>query len=148
MDIDKKDLWIDALTLTLSAQQDQALETLQTVEWADLQGIPTILGVSNISFGLPLRILITQTFLIGALSKGLRLAIINPNTKELMDAVAAFKVINNQDKGARAYIDRFALQEQKSKEESRRKAQLHKEPSESASGFLKLLEIIQTKVRI
>lgn len=138
MGIDKKDLWIDALTLTLSAQQDQALETLQTVEWADLQGIPTILGVSNISFGLPLRILITQTFLIGALSKGLRLAIINPNTKELMDAVAAFKVINNQDKGARAYIDRFALQEQKSKEESRRKAQLHKEPSESASGFLEV----------
>lgn len=106
--IDPKDLWIDALTLTLSAQQDQAFETLDALAWVNEQDIPTILGVSNISFGLPYRPLITQTFLVSALAKGLRLPIINPNSQALMDSVSAFRVMNQQDDRARDYIDRFA----------------------------------------
>ncbi|SBV96959.1 Methylmalonyl-CoA mutase domain-containing protein [uncultured Eubacteriales bacterium] len=106
--IPKEDVWIDCLTLTVSAQQSQAVETLKAVcaVREDL-GLQTVLGVSNISFGLPNRPLITQNFLIQALGAGLTLPIINPNQKEMMDAVAAFRVLSGEDAECRAYVDRF-----------------------------------------
>ena len=106
--IPKEDLWIDCLTLTVSAQQEQAKETLRAVRMVTDMGLATVLGVSNISFGLPNRALITQNFLIQALGAGLRLAIVNPNQREMMDAVAAFRVLSGEDAGSRAYIERFA----------------------------------------
>lgn len=107
--ISSKDLWLDCLTLTVSAQQDQAQETLKAVQIINEQyEIPTVLGVSNISFGLPLRSLMTQTFLTAALQSGLRLAIINPNAENLMDALAAFKVLNGQDVNSMEYVARFS----------------------------------------
>ena len=107
--IPKEDLWIDCLTLTVSAQQDQAAETLRAVRTVHEElGLRTVLGVSNISFGLPNRPLITQNFLIQALGAGLRLPIINPNQREMMDAVAAFRVLSGEDRECRAYVDRFA----------------------------------------
>ena len=106
--IPKEDVWIDCLTLTVSAQQDQAIETLRAVRTVHEElGLRTVLGVSNISFGLPNRPLITQNFLIQALGAGLSLPIINPNQREMMDAVAAFRVLSGEDRECRAYVDRF-----------------------------------------
>ena len=107
--IPRRDVWIDCLTLTVSAQQSQAEETLRAVKLArEKLGLQTVLGVSNISFGLPNRLLITQAFLISALRAGLTLPIVNPNQKEIMDAVAAFRVLSGEDEGCKAYVDRFA----------------------------------------
>jgi len=107
--IPKEDVWIDCLTLTVSAQQEQAVETLKAVRIVREElGLQTVLGVSNISFGLPNRSLITQNFLIQAMNCGLTLPIINPNQKEMMDAVAAFRVLSGEDAGCSAYVARFA----------------------------------------
>lgn len=107
--IPRQDVWIDCLTLTVSAQQEQAEETLKAVHRVRAElGLQTVLGVSNISFGLPNRPLITQTFLIRALHAGLTLPIVNPNQREMMDAIAAFKVLNGEDPQCSGYIARFA----------------------------------------
>lgn len=103
------DVWIDCLTLTVSAQQEQAVETLRAVRTVREElGLQNVLGVSNISFGLPNRALITQNFLIQAMHAGLTLPIINPNQREMMDAVAAFRVLSGEDGECRDYIARFA----------------------------------------
>ncbi len=107
--IPREDVWIDCLALTVSAQQEQAAETLKavrTVRWE--LGLQTVLGVSNISFGLPNRALITQSFLTQALAAGLTLPIVNPNQREMMDAAAAFRVLSGEDAQCRDYIARFA----------------------------------------
>ena len=107
--IAREDVWIDCLTLTVSAQQDQAQQTLQAVRTVHSElGLQTVLGVSNISFGLPNRPLITQSFLTQAMAAGLTLPIINPNQGLLMDAVAAFRVLSCADSGCAAYVARFA----------------------------------------
>ena len=107
--IPREDVWIDCLTLTVSAQQEQAAETLKAVRAVREElGLQTVLGVSNISFGLPNRGLINQNFLIQAMGAGLTLPILNPNLGEMMDAVAAFKVLSGQDQQCRAYVERFA----------------------------------------
>lgn len=107
--IPKEDVWIDCLTLTVSAQQEQARETLKALRMVREElGLQTVLGVSNISFGLPNRPLVTRTFLVEALHAGLTLPILNPNLTELMDAVAAFRVLSGEDESCRAYVERFA----------------------------------------
>ena len=107
--IPREDVWIDCLTLTVSAQQEQAGETLKAVRTVREElGLQTVLGVSNISFGLPNRGLITQNFLIQAMAAGLTLPILNPNQQEMLDAVAAFRVLSGEDQQCRAYVDRFA----------------------------------------
>ena len=114
--IPKEDLWIDCLTLTVSAQQEQAMETLKAVRTVrEEMGLNTVLGVSNISFGLPNRMLVTQTFLACALEAGLTLPIINPNQKEIMDIIAARRVLCREDEGCRAYVERFAEETQEAK---------------------------------
>ena len=76
----KEDVIIDCLTLTVSAQQDQAKETLKAVRMVSEElGLSCTLGVSNISFGLPARSHITENFLIQAMQNGLDFPIINPN---------------------------------------------------------------------
>jgi len=108
--IPKEDVFIDCLTLTVSAQQEQAAETLKAVRAVREElGLQTVLGVSNISFGLPNRGLVSRTFLVQALAAGLTLPILNPNQTDMMDAVAAFRVLSGEDAACRAYIDRFAL---------------------------------------
>ena len=107
--IRKEDVWIDCLTLTVSAQQEQARETLSALRTVRQElGLQTVLGVSNISFGLPNRPLITETFLIQAMEAGLTLPIINPNQTAIMDAVSAFRVLSGEDLECRAYVERFA----------------------------------------
>lgn len=112
LDISKDNLWIDPLCLTVSAQQDQARETLAAIRMIhDELGLHTVLGLSNISFGLPQRALINRTFLIQALEEGLTLPILNPNVKENMNAIAAFKVLHGDDIASTAYLERFAAQQ-------------------------------------
>ncbi len=107
--IPAEDVWIDCLTLTVSAQQEQAAETLKAVRAVTEElGLRTVLGVSNISFGLPSRGLITQSFLTQALAAGLTLPILNPNQREMLDAVAAFRALSGEDAQCRAYVERFA----------------------------------------
>jgi len=107
--IPDEDLWIDCLALTVSAQQEQAAETLKALHTVRCElGLNTVLGVSNISFGLPNRPLITQTFMVQALAAGLTLPIINPNQTELMDAIAAHRVLCCEDSQCAAYVARFA----------------------------------------
>ena len=107
--IPAEDVWIDCLALTVSAQQEQAAETLKAVRMVREElGLQVVLGVSNISFGLPSRAAVTRSFLTQALAAGLTLPIVNPNQREIMDAVAAFKVLSGEDAGSRDYIARFA----------------------------------------
>ncbi len=107
--IPKEDVYIDCLTLTVSAQQDQAAETLKAVRMVREElGLHTVLGVSNISFGLPAREHVTVSFLTQALAAGLDLPILNPNQAAVMDAVAAYRVLSGEDKDSAAYIERFA----------------------------------------
>lgn len=107
--IPREDVFIDCLTLTVSAQQEQAIETLKAVRYVTEElGLHTVLGVSNISFGLPAREHITVSFLTQAMYAGLDLPIVNPNQKAIMDAVAAFRVLSGQDTDSEAYITRFA----------------------------------------
>ncbi len=107
--IPDRNLWIDCLTLTVSAQQDQAKETLAAVDMVErTMGLHTVLGVSNISFGLPGRPLMTSVFLTAAMRSSLSLAIVNPNQREIMDAIAAWRALSGQDEGCGAYVARFA----------------------------------------
>lgn len=107
--IPKSDILIDCLTLTVSAQQDQAVQTLRALRCVREElGLHTVLGVSNISFGLPSRETITSCFLSQALAMGLDLPIINPNQRTVMDSVAAYRVLSGQDRDSEAYIRRFA----------------------------------------
>ncbi len=109
--IDKEDVYIDCLTLTAAAQQDGVQETLKTLRLVkERLNVKTVLGVSNISFGLPNRDLLNRTFLVSACTAGLDLPIINPLDKELMDAIKAFKVLSGDDINAKGYIELFAQQ--------------------------------------
>lgn len=102
--IDQKDIVIDCLTLTASAQQKEVKETLKAVTMVKAFGVHTVLGVSNISFGLPNRPLLNRTFLALALGAGLDLPIINPLDSALMDTIGAYNVINYTDVDSECYI--------------------------------------------
>ncbi|MEL7647771.1 MAG: homocysteine S-methyltransferase family protein [Sedimentibacter sp.] len=106
--IKKEDVYIDTLTLTCSAQQKEVVETIKTLTMIkEKLGLKTVLGVSNISFGMPNRPLINETFLAIAMAAGLDLPIINPNDEAMMDKVYAFNVLYNHDRGSKKYIERF-----------------------------------------
>ena len=107
--IPRQDVVIDCLALTVSAQQDQAMETLRAVQYVRQNfGVHCTLGVSNISFGLPMRTYATISFLTQAMFCGTDLPIINPNQVEVMDAVASFRALSGQDPSCLSYIERFA----------------------------------------
>ena len=107
--IPREDVLIDALTLTISAQQRQAAETLKAVRYIhEEMGLHCVLGVSNISFGLPERIHITAVFLAQAMCCGLDLPIVNPNQKEIMDMIFSHRALSGEDADCAAYIERFA----------------------------------------
>lgn len=107
--IPKRDIFIDCLTLTASAQQEGVVETLKAVRMVKEQlGLHTVLGVSNISFGLPCRPLINRTFLALAMENGLDLPIINPNNEDMMGTIFAFEMLHNRDKNAEAFIERYS----------------------------------------
>lgn len=106
--INKKDIIIDALTLTVSAQQEESKETIKAIKLIkDNLKVKTVLGISNISFGLPNRTLINTTFLALALNSGLSACIINPLSKPMTDTINAYNVLSGIDKGCNEYVDKY-----------------------------------------
>lgn len=104
--IKKEDIIIDCLTLTVSAEQKAARETLKALNTVKTElGLKTVLGVSNISFGLPNREIVNRTFLTIALNEGLDLPIINPNVASMVWAVKAYKVLDAIDVNSLDFID-------------------------------------------
>ena len=107
--IPQEDIYIDCLTLTASAQQKDVLATVEALHTCKTElGVRTILGVSNISFGLPCRTYLNTTFLTMAMYAGLDLAIMNPSSEEMMAAVYAYNVLTNRDPQSTRYIERYA----------------------------------------
>ena len=104
--IPKEDIIIDCLTLTVSAEQKACFETLEALNIVKNKlGLRTVLGVSNISFGLPNREIINKYFLTMALHSGLDLPIINPNVSSMVWAVKSYKVLANIDKNSMDFIE-------------------------------------------
>ena len=107
--IAKRDLVMDALTMTVSTGERNALVTLETLRRCREElGVRTVLGVSNISFGLPQREKLAGPFLTLALGAGLDAAILNPLSEAMMDAWQSALTLTGRDKGCRAYLERFA----------------------------------------
>lgn len=107
--IPKENVYIDCLTLTASAEQDGVVETLKALHRVKTElGLKTVLGVSNISFGLPNRVLVNHIFLTMALENGLDLPIINPNIEEMTGAVRAYKLLAGFDKNSVDFIKHYA----------------------------------------
>lgn len=107
--IPKEDIIIDCLVLTASAQQAEVMETLKAVTMVkDKLNVKTVLGVSNVSFGLPRREIINSAFLAGALAAGLDIAIINPLSEQIMATINAFRVLNNEDAEAKTFIELYS----------------------------------------
>lgn len=106
--IPKENVFIDCLTLTASAEQDGVMETLNALHTVRYElGLNTVLGVSNISFGLPYRELVNQNFLAMALTYGLTLPIINPNVVSMTGAVRAYRLLTGIDRNSMEYIQAY-----------------------------------------
>lgn len=103
--IDKKDLIIDALVMTISTDTQNAVETLNAVQYIKNElGVNTVLGVSNISFGLPNREAINTAFYTLALNAGLSAGIINPKSQGMMNAYYSFNALAGKDDNCSEYI--------------------------------------------
>lgn len=106
--IPKKDIVIDALTLTVSAQQEESAQTVLALKMIkERLGVKTVLGVSNISFGLPRRELISSTFFALALGNGLDACIINPCSAAMMDTYRSFRALSGTDQNCSDYITAY-----------------------------------------
>lgn len=107
--IKRKNLVMDALTLTVSAQQTESGETIKALKRIREElGIKTVLGVSNISFGLPRRELVNSTFFALALNNGLDACIINPCAQSMMDTYRAYRALTGLDEGCGEYVSTYA----------------------------------------
>ncbi|MEW5807325.1 MAG: homocysteine S-methyltransferase family protein [Acidobacteriota bacterium] len=116
--IPRQNLICDCLTLTVSAQQKRAEETLRALRMVKEElGLPTVLGVSNISYGLPERSIINATFLSMAMASGLDAAILNPDDARMMESVQAASVLTVRDRDSREYIQKFVQKRNKKGEE-------------------------------
>lgn len=112
--ISSKDIVIDVLTMTISSEPEGALVTLEALRKVrERYHVRTVLGVSNISFGLPNRAIINSNFYTMALQAGLSAGIINPASEDMMRSYYAYKVLVNQDENCQEYVSRFAAQETK-----------------------------------
>jgi len=107
--IPREDILIDCLTLTVSAEQKRAMETLNALRLVKSELVlKTVLGVSNISFGLPSRPVISSAFFAMALEAGLDAAIVNPKEERMMDAFRGAMVLLGKDLRAEEYIAHYA----------------------------------------
>ncbi len=108
----EQDLIIDCLTLTVGAEQAQAQNTLLAMrEIKKLYNVKTVLGISNISFGLPERQIVNSSFLTLALSNGLDLAIVNPNLDSIKQSFMAFNLLYGYDASGESFIKHFSGKE-------------------------------------
>ena len=109
----KDDIVVDGLVMAAATNSRAPLETLKTVKWCSgVFGARTVLGLSNVSFGMPERAWINAAFLAMAMDKGLTLAIANPGYAELMNIKTASDVLLQRDRDAQVYIARFAATQQ------------------------------------
>lgn len=107
--IDEKEIIVDPLAMTVSADKNAAKITLQALRLLQERGIKTSLGVSNVSFGLPSRESVNAAFFALALENGLSAAIINPNSVEMLKTYYAFNALHGSDENCGEYI-RFATE--------------------------------------
>ncbi len=105
--IGSQDLLFDPLALTISTGGENAQVDLQVIAELKRQGLKTVMGVSNISFGLPNRDNINSTFLALALQSGLSSAIINPNSEAMQGAYNAYRALSGLDRGCQEYIAKY-----------------------------------------
>jgi len=109
--IEKDDIVVDGLVMTVSADQSAGRVTLDTVNWcANVFGVNTVLGLSNVSFGLPQRKWINASFISMCIGEGLSMAIANPSDENLMNSKFAADVIALRDLESSNYISRFSIQ--------------------------------------
>lgn len=107
--IDKRDIVIDVLTMTISSEKDGAKVTLEALEKVKaLYGVKTVLGVSNVSFGLPRRGVLNSHFYTMAMMKGLNAGILNPLSEEMMQAYDSYTALMEYDKDCETYIHKYA----------------------------------------
>lgn len=105
---EKKDIVVDGLVMTVSSDQKAALETLKVIDWCTNNfKCNTILGLSNVSFGLPERNWVNSAFLAMAMGRGLTMAILNPSSDTLMSIKMAGDVLTAKDKNSLNYIEYF-----------------------------------------
>jgi 5-methyltetrahydrofolate--homocysteine methyltransferase len=103
----KENIIIDTLVLSASTNQENIIQTLRAVEMVKTElGVKTMLGISNVSFGLPRRSLLNRTFLAMALDRGLDAAIIDPLDGSMMETIDAYRVLANKDNYAGEYINK------------------------------------------
>jgi 5-methyltetrahydrofolate--homocysteine methyltransferase len=109
--IQKKDIVVDALTMTISTNKDNAKITLEAVEYIRrTMGVHTILGVSNVSFGLPQRQIINSAFFSLAVKRGLSAGIVNPHDSVTTESLHANRALNGEDANCAEYIAHFSKQ--------------------------------------
>ena len=107
--IPREDVVIDCLAMAASTNQRQVAQILRAMRLVHEElGVRCVLGVSNISFGLPQREMVNAVFLSQAFAAGLDLAIMNPKSRRMCDVVATQRVLNAQDEGAAVFIERYA----------------------------------------
>lgn len=109
--IDKKDIVIDVLTMTVSSDPEGAKTTLKALKMVrEKLGVRTVLGVSNISFGLPYRPAINANFYTMAMQNGLSAGIINPSSEDMMRSYYSYCALMNYDENFKAYIEKYGNQ--------------------------------------
>lgn len=109
--IDKKDIVIDVLCMTISSEPTGAITTLEALRQVrEKYGVCTVLGVSNISFGLPYRPAVNSNFYTMAMQSGLSAGIINPLSEDMMRSYYSFCALMNYDENCEKYIEQYGSQ--------------------------------------
>lgn len=138
--IPKERIIIDALVLTVSAQQDQAMVSLETVRRLSQENIQAMLGVSNISFGIPNRDAFNAAYLSAALASGLTAAIVNPGSEAAMNAISCWRVLSGEDAHCTDYIKRNANTEKKFVSVTQKDAQEYTKDDSEETLYTAILE--------
>lgn len=116
--IEKKDILVDALCMAVSSDRNGAMTTLETVRRVTEElGGKTVLGVSNVSFGLPMRENINSSFFLMAMENGLSAGIINPNLESMMSAYDSFLVLHGLDNNCQSYVEIYGPKEAEKKKQ-------------------------------
>lgn len=101
-------IMVDVLALSVASSGNAAREALDTIRWCQTNHLPTVMGLSNISFGLPARELVNTTFLAMSMGAGLSGCIANPSSSRLREIAAAGNVLMDQDPGAAHFVEGYA----------------------------------------
>lgn len=131
----KEDIVVDGLVATVGANKKAALETLETIRYCKENGLATICGLSNISFGLPERSYINTAFLTMAIREGLTMAISNPSQELLVCSAFASDLLLNKEEADIAYIERMGLVTERKEREKQRLESLKRMAGEGGADL-------------